>query len=285
MANHGAVMSIEAPDQRVGFAALPDMADLIRRRSVNHDDIRSIFLHNIDFSRTRSVLDLGCGIGFLTDRIARRLPAGAAITGIDPLADHRAAYLRQLRATGRRVRFLCREIRDRLPWPDQSYDLVVCSYSLYLFADAIPEMARILRPDGLLMASTHSPRTFHELVAAAGLAGRLTPLQEMVARFNRENGRSLLAPHFRSIQRVDYPNRLEFGPEAIEDLIRYTAYKLPGLLPGTPAVPAGMRAALEAVLRTRGSLCVDKSDCCFYARGPASSPRAAERRKDGTRCH
>lgn len=276
-------MSTRAPEQRVGFAALPDMADLIRRRSVNREDIREVFLRNLDLTGAQSMLDLGCGIGFLTDQIARQLSPGSTITGIDRFSGHRAAYLLQMRDAGHQARFLHREIERELPCPDDAYDLVVCSFSLYFFADAVGEVARVLKPKGLLLASTHSASAFEELLAAAGVGDQPTPLRETLARFTAQNGARLLAPYFGSLERVDYPNRLAFGPEALEDLVRYVEYKLPYLLPGRAALPPETRTTLETCLREQGTLLIDKSDCCFYCRHPRSRPRAS-RGEDALPC-
>ena len=48
--------------------------------------------------------------------------------------------------------------------------MVVCSYSLYFFVDALPEIARVITPRGLLLAITHSETSFVGLLGAAGLA-------------------------------------------------------------------------------------------------------------------
>lgn len=104
-------------------------------------------------SATR-VLDLACGDGFYTRRIAERLGSGASITGVDL----NLAYLAQAggeagRQSGlAKIQFVAASV-DRLPFPDGTFDLVWCAQSLYSLPDpvvAIGHMARMLRPGGLV---------------------------------------------------------------------------------------------------------------------------------------
>lgn len=100
------------------------------------------------------VLDLACGDGFYTRRIADRLGPGASITGVDL----NVAYLAEAgeeasRHSGRaKIQFVAASF-DRLPFPDDTFDLVWCAQSLYSLPDpvvAIGHMARVLRPGGLV---------------------------------------------------------------------------------------------------------------------------------------
>lgn len=100
------------------------------------------------------VLDLACGDGFYTRRLADRLGPGASITGVDL----NLAYLAQAgeeaaRQSGRaRIDFVAASF-DRLPFLDGTFDFVWCAQSLYSLPDpvvAIGHMARVLRPGGLV---------------------------------------------------------------------------------------------------------------------------------------
>lgn len=100
------------------------------------------------------VLDLACGDGFYTRRIAERLGSGGSITGADiNLAYLSEAKLEASRQRGRaRIAFVATSF-DRLPFPDDTFDLVWCAQSLYSLPDpvvAIGHMARVLRPGGLV---------------------------------------------------------------------------------------------------------------------------------------
>jgi ubiquinone/menaquinone biosynthesis C-methylase UbiE len=100
------------------------------------------------------VLDLACGDGFYTRRIAERLGSGGCITG----ADISLPYVTEARDEASRqsgraeIDFVVASF-DRLPFPDDTFDFVWCAQSLYTLPDpvvAIGHMARVLRPGGLV---------------------------------------------------------------------------------------------------------------------------------------
>jgi ubiquinone/menaquinone biosynthesis C-methylase UbiE len=100
------------------------------------------------------VLDLACGDGFYTRRIAERLGPGGSITGVDiNLAYLSEARVEASRQSGRaRIDFVAASF-DRLPFADSTFDLVWCAQSLYSLPEpvvAIGHMARVLRPGGLV---------------------------------------------------------------------------------------------------------------------------------------
>jgi ubiquinone/menaquinone biosynthesis C-methylase UbiE len=100
------------------------------------------------------VLDLACGDGFYTRRIAERLGSGGSITGVDiNLAFLSEAREEASRQTGRAKIDFVEASFDRLPFPDDTFDLVWCAQSLYTLPEpvvAIGHMARVLRSGGLL---------------------------------------------------------------------------------------------------------------------------------------
>ena len=114
-------------------------------------------VNELPLSSEMRVLDLACGDGFYTRRIAERLGSGGFITG----ADINLAYLSEAseeasRQSGRaKIDFVATSF-DRLPFPDDTFDLVWCAQSLYTLPDpvvAIGHMARVLRPGGLVAAT------------------------------------------------------------------------------------------------------------------------------------
>jgi ubiquinone/menaquinone biosynthesis C-methylase UbiE len=112
------------------------------------------------------VLDLACGDGFYTWRIAERLGPGGSITG----ADINLAYLSEAtkeaarRSGHARIDFVAASL-DRLPFSDETFDLVWCAQSLYTLPDpvvAISHMARVLRPGGLVAVLEND--TLHQVL-------------------------------------------------------------------------------------------------------------------------
>ncbi len=96
------------------------------------------------------VLDVGCGTG----TFARRLVSAdvqVAITGVDMSAGM-LAEARRKAAGAPNVRFV-QASAEALPFPDAAFDVVVSSSALHYVPDpaqAVCEMARVLRPGGRL---------------------------------------------------------------------------------------------------------------------------------------
>lgn len=115
-----------------------------------------------------TVLDVGTGPGVLLAEIARRRP-DLRVTGIDVSADMIAAAERNVAPFAGRVSAQVADVSD-LPFADQAVDLVVTSFSLHHWADvaaATGELARVLRPGGLVYVYDFPRGPFEELDAAA----------------------------------------------------------------------------------------------------------------------
>lgn len=118
------------------------------------------------------ILEVAIGTG----RNLPHYPADATVTGIE-LSPAMIAIARQRAADlGRAV-----ELREgdaaRLPFPDGSFDTVVCALSLCSIPDpgtAIREMARVLVPGGQLLLLDHIRSTWPPIYAAQWLLERLT---------------------------------------------------------------------------------------------------------------
>ena len=103
----------------------------------------------------KKALDVGCGEGRFCRMLKRH---GIDVTGIDPTP----AMIAAARARDVDGAYL-EATAERLPFGDQTFDLVVSYLSLIDIPDihaAIPEMARVLRPGGaLLIANLNSFNT------------------------------------------------------------------------------------------------------------------------------
>ncbi|HEY0474662.1 MAG TPA: class I SAM-dependent methyltransferase [Kribbella sp.] len=114
------------------------------------------------------VLDVGTGPGVLLVEIARLRP-DLRITGLDLSADMIAAARTNLRQFGDRADVHVGDV-TRLPFEDDSFDLVVTSLSAHHWDKpraAVPEIARVLRPGGRFSVYDFSFAPYDELDAAA----------------------------------------------------------------------------------------------------------------------
>ena len=100
--------------------------------------------------RGETVLDAGCGEGYLTRRLAGR---GADAVGVDRSAGLIGAAVAAGGRPPGRARFLLGDLRS-LPLAGRSFDAVLCNHSLNELRSPQPafsEFARILRPGGRLV--------------------------------------------------------------------------------------------------------------------------------------
>ncbi|MCU0663021.1 MAG: class I SAM-dependent methyltransferase [Myxococcota bacterium] len=247
------------------------ISEIIRRHSTNVADIRSIALNGLELNFASDVLELGCGFGFMAKAVAARISSHGKIIGVDACSENGPEFLSAVRSQGRDAEFHCQLVSGELPWPDQCFDLVVASYSLYFFPELIPEIARVLRRQGVFVTITHSERSFARLCEAAGTPLQEAPIFPLIRRFSAENGQDRLARCFADTERIDYPNQLLFERDQLEDLLAYALFKLPLIRPEAESglsFSAPLREALERRLVEGEPFSIEKDDAVFHARTP-----------------
>lgn len=131
--------------------------------------------------RGARVLDAGCGDGALVCAIASR---GAVATGADPDPAMIAAANARAKEEGIEATFVEARI-DALPFADAEFDIVVAVTVLCFVADAkgaVHEMARVLRPGGVLVLGELGRRS--AWAASRRLRGWLGSRTWAAARFH-----------------------------------------------------------------------------------------------------
>ncbi len=102
----------------------------------------------------RDVLDVGCGIGHWGMLLETVLPKDARVTGVDREASWVDKANERARSRGLSERFSYQQAdAQRLPFPDDTFDLVTCQTVLIHMADpavVVTEMKRVTRPGGLV---------------------------------------------------------------------------------------------------------------------------------------
>ncbi|QSP96597.1 malonyl-ACP O-methyltransferase BioC [Marinobacter salinisoli] len=111
-----------------------------------------------------SVLDLGCGTGWFS-RVLSQVPCVKDVTGVDLSA----GMVEQARQQGgAQLSWLVADA-ERLPFPDQSFDIVFSNLMIQWCSDPRPvlrQCRRLLKPGGQLMISTLLDGTLRELKTA-----------------------------------------------------------------------------------------------------------------------
>ena len=100
-------------------------------------------------------LDVGTGPGFVAIEIARLLPPGSRVTGLDLSAAMLDSAGKNAAQAGLSEMMDWKEgDAARMPFPDNSFDLITSSGSLHHWENppaVFDEMARVLRPGGALV--------------------------------------------------------------------------------------------------------------------------------------
>lgn len=158
------------------------------------------------------LLDVGCGPGELTERFAAELGADVHAIDISP----RMVELTRARGIDAAVADV-----EQLPFGDEDFDTVFAGWVLYHspnLEQAIAECARVLRPQGRLVASTYSEDNLYELWDLIGCEERRSPLS-----FNRSNGSALLRRYFSRVEQRDVEAQLVFpDSESIRTFVAAT---------------------------------------------------------------
>lgn len=117
-------------------------------------DFLELMAKRLKLDQVHTVLDVGCGVGHWGQILSTVLPQTAHITGIDREAD----WVAKANAATEplRERFCYQQsCADKLPFADNTFDLVTCQTVLIHLADptaAVLEMRRVCKPGGLILA-------------------------------------------------------------------------------------------------------------------------------------
>jgi len=112
-------------------------------------------LEYLDPKQSERILDVACGVGILSLKIAEK---GCEVRGIDSSEDAINSAKRLAEIAGIACKFEAGNAED-LPYPDECFDKIVCSSSLEHFKDdikALKEMHRVLKPNGKVILTADS---------------------------------------------------------------------------------------------------------------------------------
>jgi SAM-dependent methyltransferase len=174
--------------------ATPDNLRARKAAYVNAEgeDPRDFVVNAVAAAKPQRVLEVGGGEGELAERLMRDL--GVEVVGVDQ-SEGMVAEQRK-RGIDARVGDV-----QHLPFDDGEFDVAVAAWMLYHVPDldcGLAELARVLRPDGMLVAVTNSVEHLHELWDLAGVETRVSQFS-----FRSDNGEEVLRRHFTAVERRD----------------------------------------------------------------------------------
>lgn len=165
---------------------LPDLADLLRIKT------------------GARVLDVGCGAGWFWTRAAAKFPDDISIvlTDISPgmveEASSRVSGMGRWRDVRAEVADVC-----ALPFAKKAFDVVFAMHMLYHAPDldkAICEIARVLRDDGVVVASTNGAANLASLFELGHSVLGGPTADPAAAVFGLESGEAAVRRHFGNVE-------------------------------------------------------------------------------------
>ena len=203
---------------------------LAHRELVEGLDDEAIVRTMIVAASPRRLLEVGSGLGDLCAWAKAQLEVEVVAVDASPRMVELATIAG---ATG-----VLADMRQ-LPFPDDSFGCAVANFVFYHVEDlatSISELARVLEPDGILIASTLSDDTKARHQAWAHLFDEQPQPDPPPLSFSRENGRDLLLRRFGQVEQIDCDAELVFPNR--ERLVRYVDAipRMKGLGPRVPAL-------------------------------------------------
>ena len=105
--------------------------------------------------RSREILDIACGTGDFSIAIARKLPSGGRVTGLDLSEGMLAVMRRKVEKAGLARTISCMQgDSEAMPFADGSFDVATIAFGIRNFEHreaALQEILRVLRPGGRLV--------------------------------------------------------------------------------------------------------------------------------------
>lgn len=229
---------------------------VIKNHSSNREDIRTIVKRSLNWSSIRRILDLGCGYGWLESSLDGGFET---ILGVDALEENRGPFLATVKAKAHETSFKRIILPASLPFEGESFDLIIAAYSFYFFPDILPEVKRLLTPEGVFLTVTHSEGMLEE----GEEFFHFKNLRRLIQSFSAENGEEKLKQYFDKVTYIDYPNSLVFDRIDGDDLALYIEFKAEFI--SKDVNPAEVTETLLRELGKRGRLSFNKNDRIFMA--------------------
>jgi SAM-dependent methyltransferase len=265
--------------------ATPRVVEIQTRVHQNYSfpsvDIIEWALERVPWRGDEHVLDVGGGAGVYIDAVQRRIPDGQLV-----VSDLSMELLRQLRGRDETYTQVTSDLQA-LPFASGTFDMIIAGHILHQVPDigaGLREIRRVLRPDGVMLATSNASYQFLRLgghvlqvdelyrrvFALMGIpAEEPLPLRPLTYRFCMDNGIGILSQHFYAVARHDLPLMLAFPglDEVIEYLVSTRSSHEPNL-PNSITWDAFMRELtdqLDQIIDYFGELEIGKMVNLFVA--------------------
>ncbi len=223
----------------------------------------------VDWPKEADVLEVGCGPGLFWHSIAALLPPlRLTLTDLSPgMLDEARSVVDPVESIDLVGAEAC-DAQD-LPFPDASFDVVVANHMLYHVPQptrAAVEIARVLRPTGVLLAATNGPLHLDVVADISREVFGWASVDFVGRRFGRTNGGPMLETAFSDVEWHGHSGRL-----VVDDPGAVIAYITSSS--AAQEANASQLAALNEAVHERfeaadGVVTISTDAGCFVARHP-----------------
>jgi ubiquinone/menaquinone biosynthesis C-methylase UbiE len=210
------------------------------------------------------VLELGCGPGYMWKECVDRIPASWNIT-LSDLSDGMVdAAWRNLVVTGRAFKYEQIDAQS-IPYPDETFDVVIANHMLYHLPDRLKgftEIRRVLKNGGHLVATTVGKRHLAEIKEWRKRIGLSTDVLSLDNPFTLDNGIEQITPFFSQVEIKRYEDNLRVTE--IEPLMAYihSGFREDEL---SELALEKLHQELEDILSRKGEIFITKDSGLFLA--------------------
>jgi ubiquinone/menaquinone biosynthesis C-methylase UbiE len=210
------------------------------------------------------VLELGCGPAHMWKECTDRIPDGWSITLSDLSDGMLDAAWRNLVVTGRAFKYEQIDAQS-IPYPDETFDIVIANHMLYHVPGrpkALAEIRRVLKIGGHFIATTVGDGHLAEINKWLKQVSPDTDFAPFANTFTLDNGLEQLTPFFSQIEIKRYDDDL--CVTEIEPLMAYISSTFKAKEISVSAL-AKARQELEDILSEKGDIFITKDSGLFKA--------------------
>lgn len=240
---------------------------LHQRFSTNKTDWATWVFDQYRLAPGQTILELGCGNGSIWQKNSQKIPQECQLV----LSDFSAGMLAEAQKNTQDL--ACAQYRvidaQSIPFADETFDVVIANHMLYHLSDvaaALKEIARILKPEGILYATTFGKNNLKELKALCRKYDPdcAFPQDALADVFGLESGQERLTADFTSVELQRYPDSLHVTDS---NLLADYIFSMQNFAEGKSDTAATLQAFVEAAMKEQGFIDIQKDAGIFSATG------------------